>query len=315
MHDPFFLPPPFVPSHPHLRQLCSDAVSFLRVSHRLAENEVKDYIDKKSRELVDLQEKVRAEVELMWDRYMEGPGKYDFPESSRSNSKSRSNDRKGKQTERAQSISPEISGSQVENPILREAAIQPAYTGASLLSASISQMSYMPLPPSVPERVEDNLEELTKKVGTKGDERAVAMSYVFSSLDDAMADKAASDKRRRRKSSDETVEKKDLHGKDSWIDEERNLAMRLGKQTPVKEEEEEETSGRTPRVKTVKEPSPSKVKGSLASGEGKGKGKVTFEEPETHASEKQREKVAESMDIDFNEEDGASHFCFIPVKC
>ena len=242
IHDPFFLPPPFIPSHQHLRDLCGDAVAYLKESHTRFEEDAKSYIVAKSREMRELEEKVRCEVETLWMRYRDGPGRGNMGERSRSPS-----------TE-PQTISPEPirsktfsppprSGqndpsrqSRTINPVLPQASVSSANTSSSLLSASISANAfYTPLPPHpIPNQVDDSIIELSKTLDKQSDARAVAMSQVFSVLDETMGSVKQDESKVSTNSSQ-------ANGRDSWIDEERLI---LAKRAAV---DEEESGGVTPR--------------------------------------------------------------------
>ncbi|ORY35438.1 hypothetical protein BCR39DRAFT_585073 [Naematelia encephala] len=236
VQDPFFLPPPFIPSHPHLHALCNSAVGFLKDAHEDFETEVKHFIALKSRELGDLEEKVRCEVELLWGKYCEGPGKNDQLERSRSASLTRS-----KSKSQDMPLSPPN-----ENPIIRESITSPPYAaGTSLLSASISANGFQVTPPVVAsEKVDNSLMAIASKHDKTSDARAVAMSHVFSALDEAM------DKRRRNSGPKElVVPQDDTDNKDSWIDGEKTLAQML-----ISDKQGEDASeDRTPRARQTKE--------------------------------------------------------------
>lgn len=309
MPDPFFLPPPFVPSHPHLRDLCDQAVTHLKERHALLEDEVKTFIADKAQEMRGLEEKVRCEVELLWERYRDGPGQGDNRGLSRSVSLTRTSEARARSRDRSQAFSPPLSPrrsrGEETNPIALEASRAPAFAAppgsSSLLSMSFSANAISPPPPPVvPPRLDDAIDKLAKDVGKSDDQRAVAMSHMFSVLDDAMAANHASrmDAKKQRKASgtlaapaetrpapapdEQAVTSEDVHGKDSWIDSERALANRmLAKDAKLGEVIEEEIEGRTPRPRTVKELQPV--------GKDKGKSKVTFEEPKPE--EKEHEHV------------------------
>lgn len=318
MPDPFFLPPPFVPSHPHLRDLCDQAVAHLKDRHAKLEDEVKTFIADRAQEMRGLEEKVRCEVELLWERYRDGPGQGDNRGLSRSVSLTRTSEARARSRERSQTFSPPLSPRRSRgegtNPIALEASRAPAFAAppgsSSLLSMSFSANAISPPPPPVvPARLDDAIDKLAKDVGKSDDQRAVAMSHMFSVLDDAMAATHASraDAKKQRKASgsmappaetrpapgpdEQAVTSEDVHGKDSWIDSERALANRmLAKDAKLGEVIEEEIEGRTPRPRTVKELEPV--------GKDKGKNKVTFEEP------KPEEKEHEHVQPNGNAEDG-----------
>ncbi len=281
VYDPFFLPPPFIPSHPHLRELCGGAVGFLQGSHARLEQEVKNYIAAKSKEMRDLEEKVRSEVEMLWEKYRDGPGRGDETERRRSASSSRSKERQPKSPEpiRSKTFSPP----KEMTPILVEADTTPVNPGSSLLSASLSAIAfYAPASRQIPDAVDDSIEELSKTFNKRSDARAVAMSYVFSNMDEAMSSS-------QRRGGKEGMTRQELNGKDSWIDGERIL---LAAGAAVDEGGDD---GRTPRQRTLKE---------LPTMDGKGKERaVKFQESTKPREDTVAENVQETEPTD-DDKDG-----------
>lgn len=326
VHDPFFLPPPFIPSHPHLKDLCTDAVAYLQETHDKYEAEVLEFVAEKAREMRTLEDKVRCEVEMLWNAFLENDQEARANSLSRrgsrvnSRSKSREPVRRfspspvartrvrpsGDSTPSATSsasatlarATPTISRSQPQpqtqsqatNPILNEAARNPAYAvGTSLLSASISANAYQahatsqsPDPEPIGDVADESINRVSRTYGTNDDARAVAMSHVFSVLDDAMASKRPRRRSRSRstgagsvptsatanvpatpKNPDESAvapaaggqsTSTSIHGKDSWIDHDRLLARGVGKEPTIEEESTGNTRQHTPRpASTVKE--------------------------------------------------------------
>jgi hypothetical protein len=154
-----------------------------------------------------------------------------------------------------------------------------------------ANFAHPPPPAPIPPTFDDRIDELARSVNKTSDQRAVAMSHMFSVLEEAMAGDAREGARKQRKisatpnSGRRTGEPQgqdgDLHGKDSWIDGERALANRvLHKEGELSELIEEEMEGRTPRPRTVKE--------LHDEGKGKGRTKVTFEEPTAEAKKEAR---------------------------
>lgn len=261
-------------------------MTFLQGKRDELEAEVSQYVSQKAGEMRELEDKVRCEVEMLWNAFVESDEEARGASLSRRGSRvaSRSKSREPVRTfspppsartrpsrpsgsgflPTVSSQSRSISQSQSNNPILNEAVANPAYpAGGSLLSASISANPHQPVE-STPRSdiVDDSISRVSQTYGTGGDARAVAMSHVFSVLDDAM-----SSKRERRRSRSRsigngsapatTVEPTDgasgpsLHGKDSWIDGERLLAKGGGKE-PTIEEESAGTSGKqTPKPANV----------------------------------------------------------------
>ena len=157
--DPFFLPPPFIPSHPHLRNMCNEAVDYLREKHLRLEDEVREFIAKKSSEMRDLEDKVRVEIEVLWKRYEEVPG-VEGLERSRSRSFTRDEERDkrrdaaGRFTAAKSPTAGGVLSSSTNAPVgditprkplaqsVQSIASPPGPGASSLLSASISANSF-----------------------------------------------------------------------------------------------------------------------------------------------------------------------------
>ncbi|WRT68324.1 uncharacterized protein IL334_005300 [Kwoniella shivajii] len=279
-HDPFFLPPPFIPNHSHLRELCNAAGGYLRESHKTLEDEVKRYISSKAQEMRELEESVRGEVEMLWEKYKDGPGKGEIVERSRSASINKSGDM-------SRPISKDRSlptKEENDNPLAR-ATSSTNLPATSLLAQSLSANTfYAPSPSSnqpasVKDEIEKSLNHVASTYDKRDDSRAVAMSYVFSNLADHMGSSstAGTSQTKRRSSSKGSGET--VPDKDSWIDEERATLRTLNVGGKMSDVEEEDGEGRTPRPSAG---------GELQRREEKGKGrsKVTFEEPEPEIEKK-----------------------------
>ncbi|ORX38595.1 hypothetical protein BD324DRAFT_649953 [Kockovaella imperatae] len=328
--DPFFLPPPFIPSHPHLRDLCDKAVVHLRRKHDELEHEVREYIHSKSREMMNAQEKVRKEVELLWGKYQAGPGAAEDPERRKSldapTPQTLGQERRDSRTGRSSSfksatpLSAQSHGQTPSNPILMEAARNPAYpAGASLLSASLSANPYAATPPApVADAVDDSLASVSKTYSKGSDARAVAMSHVFSVLDEAMASRGPSKvgmsmEDRYVETEYDEAQNEEAEGKDSWIDEESGRSLRA-KGREMLDIPDVSTQGSTPRM-------PSKAQTSVddkSTPKGKGKEKaVKFEDPkveqlirddevfEIEEEEEAAERDADDYVFDFDMDDSA----------
>lgn len=318
IHDPFFLPPPFIPSHPYLRELCDQAVEYLNKTHARKEDEVRSFIAMKAHEMAEIEEDVRCEVDMLWTKYMEGPGRTQ-PVQNRSRSASVNRTQLSRQVSRdveAQrafsppAIAPPVNGvipGSGENPILAESVASPPYpSGTSLLAQSLSANAYQPPPPRAPPAVEDAIEhslgELYK--GRNSLNKEVAMSYAFSVLDESMGSL-----RRRSTSSDrDKVDVSDgladVHNKDSWIETERAQMTRMGASGPMETVAEDgsadglSTTPRAPRQAPERHPSK----------KGKEKQRVKFEEPtkDHDASPPAGDLDHEDYVFDFELEDGVS---------
>ncbi|WVR07443.1 hypothetical protein IAU60_004484 [Kwoniella sp. DSM 27419] len=281
-HDPFFLPPPFIPSHPQLRDLCNSAGDFLREAHSKAEEDVKHYIHARAQAMRELEEKVRAEVEMLWDKYRTGPGQGENVERRRSVSASRSGELSRPISKDRSVVSPSDPD---DNPIAK-AATSPGSNAqppaSSLLAQSLSANTfYAPppattAPPSVKDEVQKTLDQVAKTYGKQDDNRAVAMSYVLSNLGEHMGGGASSTANQTRRRSSSASNGHALPDKDSWIDEERMTLSSAGSAVDKMSVVEEENAGKTPKPKAAglervdKEPDVERTKG---------RGKVTFEEP------------------------------------
>ena len=259
----------------------------------MIEHEVRVFIAEKSYEMRRLEDDVRNEVELLWNKYANVPGKKEEMERSRSTSANRDVDSHRRRESVTRFISPSaapVTSAPTSNPVSEPAlASPPSNAAGSLLSASLSANAfYKPTPPAVANKVEDSILELSQTVDKQSDARAVAMSHMFSVLDDVMDGQARKQRRASANKTREEVEqeearaasdliKDDFHQKDSWIDEERK----------VLEEAED---------KDVTTPKPSSSK-SLP--EEKGKKAVKFEEPEKpQKSPQTQEDLPEDRDND-----------------
>jgi hypothetical protein len=298
VQDPFFLPPPFIPSHPHLRQICASAVSHLNESHDKLESEVREYIAKKAKEMRELEEKVRVEVEVLWEKFKDGPGEV---EGGRSSSTSRGKEERrvsiAKDTSNTQRTfvnAKTRSGAPASNPILDEtAASSSTFVGAgSLLSASLAANTFhAPPPKKIADQVDTAIEELGKTYPKASDARAVAMSYMFSALDDAMGKEGKPNKVDGVLPTQEEGGEGsgDRNERDSWIDGERRV-MREGilhKEKAVLEKADDQDETKP-------------VEGKV---DVKGKRAVTFEEPDRKATEEAADE-GELEDVGGAVEDG-----------
>ena len=243
-----------------------------------------DYITTKAREMRNLEEQVRLEVELLWEKYRDGPGR---EHSERRMSSLSQLVELHRPTSKETAFSPTVPAI---NPILAEAATSPAYpAGSSLLSASISANTfYSAQPPAVTSRVDISIDEISKATGVQSSAREQAMSFVFSSLDEAMAP--------RRKNNKGSTMTQDLAGKDSWIDAERRILSDRVAKLEVADGESQQTTPK-PRISNLR---------AETIGEGHEKKVVKFEEPEAshEADLSQPELDRQIDDIDC---DGMSH--------
>jgi hypothetical protein len=210
-HDPFFLPPPFVPSHPHLATLTKEATAYLQEVTDRNEADIQNYIEGKTTEMRKLEEQVRCEVEMLWKKYLESNAEAREITTRRRGSKVDSRS-KSRETIRKFSPSPNASfrqkmnldptpGSQEAgpssvNPITELARREPAYSGPSLISASFAANAHRP-PPSASDQkdrsVANSIANTIASIEHKHDKRSTvkeqAMSHVFTSFDANMADR------------------------------------------------------------------------------------------------------------------------------
>ncbi|WVF72737.1 hypothetical protein IAT40_007555 [Kwoniella sp. CBS 6097] len=289
-HDPFFLPPPFIPSHSHLRDLCNGAGEYLKEAHHRLEDDVRHYIAAKAQEMRELEEQVRGEVEMLWEKYAAGPGR---GEEELKRGRSTSSSRQGDFSRPISKERVEPTNEPSDNPIMK-AATSPSSNamppGTSLLAQSLSANTfYAPAPTknapsSVRDEISKTLDEVANTYGKKGDDRAVAMSYVLSTLNDHMggSTSAASGTSQARRRSSAGSNGNVPQDKDSWIDEER-ATLRAGAGTGagavngrMSAVQEEDAENRTPRPLPSRQLQP---EGKRDGEKSKGKGKVTFEEP------------------------------------
>jgi hypothetical protein len=216
IHDPFFLPPPFIPSHPHLRDLCKESVAYLQEVQHRHEEDIQTYIQGKANEMRKLEEEVRCEVEMLWHKYLETNAEAREVTTRRRGSKVDSRS-KSRETIRKFSPSPNASyrkpvnfgpelktssgnsaaGPSSVNPIADLASREPAYLAPSLISASITANAHRaPPPPAQPKdqaasnNMDDEIASVEQKYDKKSVQREVVMSHVFSTLDANMANKA-----------------------------------------------------------------------------------------------------------------------------
>ncbi|WWC90792.1 uncharacterized protein L201_005729 [Kwoniella dendrophila CBS 6074] len=286
-HDPFFLPPPFIPNNPHLRDLCDGAGDYLKGAHKKLEDEVKRYISSKTQEMRELEEKVRGEVEMLWLKYKDGPGKDDVIERERSSSISRTGSI-SRPISKDRSTEALNNKSNNDNPIAKVAtspSINPP--NSSLLAQSLSANTFYAPPPSnnPPSSVKDEISKTLSQVAStydkRDDSRAVAMSYVLSNLNDHMGNSSTNGTSQSRRRSSSKSNGEPVPDKDSWIDDERaTLRGNLGHENRMSAVEEEEGEGRTPKPKNVRQ-----LQSEKKEDKGKGKGKVTFEEPKAETED------------------------------
>ncbi|WVQ74839.1 hypothetical protein IAR50_004446 [Cryptococcus sp. DSM 104548] len=293
-HDPFFLPPPFIPSNPHLKDLCDQAEGHLKWVHSKLEEEVRQFISERTLELRNLEDSVRQEVETLWSKYLTIPG-HEGAARERSASTSRTRESVSRISNPSNVFSPpkrfdgnsfQPSPSSASNPIMQSAnapATSAVPNGTSLLAQSLSATSFYPAPSSNPigeegsmtagvrDEMDDTISQVAKTYGTKGDSRAVAMSYVFSSLAENMGGPSQA----ARADDEEETPGPGSHKKDSWIDDESENARRMQKYQLDAVVEESEGDGKTPRAAQAKELPDDKERKDK-----KGKGRVKFEEPE-----------------------------------
>ena len=293
---------------------------------------MRHFISLKTLELRDMEEKVRGEVELLWDKYRNGPGKEEISRQ-RSASISRTRESSSRAPEPS-SVFPPPRNPQSQksfqatppsphatpNPIM-QASIAPATSalpnGTSLLAHSLSQASFFPQPAinelgtdgEVPEEMRDEIDhtisEVARTYGKKGDSRAVAMSYIFSSFAENMGG-ATQVSRVNQEEAESPENTGEAPNKDSWIDQETDTA-RMARPTDQLDAvvEEDSADGATPRPKQTK-PLRDDEKSGEKSKKGKEKAKVKFEEPEK-PGKSSRSADGDKTPTNTSEEEGKLH--------
>ncbi|KAK4689490.1 hypothetical protein P7C73_g611, partial [Tremellales sp. Uapishka_1] len=218
--DPFFLPPPFIPASPHLRDLCIQAVAHLHDEHARLEVQVREFVQQKSNEMKNLEEKVRSEVELLWKKWEAGPGRYEKQQLRR---RSASLTRASEATrQKVSEFTHQPSGLQnlsSGSAELEEKAEEEAYFPPSLLAASLSANTFQAPPPRM--NVPDTIEPLSH---VRSNDKDLAASYMISHFEQAQEGRKPSKNQKATAHIEEDDE--DIRGKDSWIGMERNEARK-----------------------------------------------------------------------------------------
>lgn len=289
--DPFFLPPPFIPNDYKLREMCKSAVVTLQDKRSEIEADIVAYVNKRMEDMRQLEDQVRGEVEVLWTRYADGHK----PETERTPSSSRPREsfdgKKDKEVpftdlETPSGVTPsvpKISGQ--HNVHLAQNAT------SSLLAASISANAFHAPPPK--QFDENKLEHIAKTVSREqGVDREVAMSYAFSTMEEAALARGNKKKEEEVAEEVEVEVEEEEKGIDSWIGLERAQAKkrleRLMKRqsepdkegTPEKSDPPEE-----PEAKAKKDDDKAENGELAAAGAGAEKKKgVKFQEPEPEVS-------------------------------
>lgn len=312
VQDPFFLPPPFMPSHPYLHDLCKAAVESLNDKHAKIEREIGEYIAARNVELRRVEDQTRAEVETLWNRYIRGPGAGEVTDRRRgsiipttSSSRSPSRSRVAFDTTGSRPAAPAAA----ESPVAPVSVPPPASraTGAigtaSLLSASLSANAFHAPPPRAARNVnEDEFEQLTKSISNEpGVSREVAMSFAFQTIEEHMgAAAAASTSSHRRKAEahrearlekqEEEQKEDEKEGIDSWIGLERAQERR-----------------RVSKAEHEHEHAEAEAAATNGDGGKERKGKVTFQEPSKERRDSKDEEEEEVLDA-ANDDEGELAF-------
>ncbi|BEI81937.1 hypothetical protein CcaverHIS002_0210970 [Cutaneotrichosporon cavernicola] len=267
--DPFFLPPPFIPRHPVLREMCKLAVERLHEKHSEIDRDIRQYIATRTGDMRAVQAQVRAEVEALWDRYSDGPGAGDETTRRRGSGSAGARERSASPailrqsfdggdrrpstttTRRSTSRPRERTRERIPTTELdRPSGVVPSppvlFTGqhnahtaqaaASLLSASLSANAFhAPTHRMRKEPDVANIDEIVKAASAEpGLSKEVAMSFAFSAMDEHAAAMGRGRRERSRtlERALETaeVEQEDAEkGVDSWISLERADAARRAK--------------------------------------------------------------------------------------
>ncbi|CAK9782843.1 hypothetical protein CC85DRAFT_312743 [Cutaneotrichosporon oleaginosum] len=271
--DPFFLPPPFIPSHAVLREMCKLAVERLHEKHDEIDRDIREYISKRANDMRRIEDQVRAEVEALWDRYSEGPGAGDETTRRRGSGSVPTRDRSASPAvqrqsfdggERRPSMTARRSTSRTRDrsvpripiadldgpsgvvpdppaPFTGQHNAHTAQAAASLLSASLSANAFHAPPQRM--KKEADIDELVKEsaLADPGLSKEVAMSYAFSAMDEHAAARGRGRRERAKtleRAAEAAEEQQEEEEKkiDSWINLERADAARRVKR---------ETSGMT----------------------------------------------------------------------
>lgn len=285
--DPFFLPPPFIPSHAKLREMCKSAVVKLQDKRGEMEADIVAYVNARVEDMRRLEDEVRGEVEVLWNRWADAHAQPSEPAAAPAKPRESFDGKKVEpkkevpftDLERPSGVTvspPKISGQHNFHAAQNQTS--------SLLAASISANAFHAPPPK---QFDDNkLENIAKTVSREqGVDREVAMSFAFSAMEE-QALKHGRRKKEEEKAEDVEVEvEEEEKGIDSWIGLERAEARKRVERGARRESTA--TTEKTEKTEKPAEPADEKAKDKAENGEPVGEKKkgVKFQEPEKGAKE------------------------------
>lgn len=223
MPDPFFLPPPFIPSHHKLREMCKSAVVKLQDKRGEMEADIVAYVNARVADMRRLEDEVRGEVEVLWSRWADAHAQPNEPAAAPTKPRESFDGKKEvpfTDLERPSGVTaspPKISGQHNIH------AAQNATS--SLLAASISANAFHAPPPK---QFDDNkLENIAKTVSREqGVDREVAMSFAFSTMEEQAFKHGRRAKEEKEAEEVEVEVEEEEKGIDSWIGLERAEARK-----------------------------------------------------------------------------------------
>lgn len=312
MPDPFFLPPPFIPSHAKLREMCKSAVVKLQDKRGEMEADIVAYVNARVEDMRRLEDEVRGEVEVLWSRWADAHAQpseqHPAPPKPRESFDGKKDGKKEvpfTDLERPSGVTvspPKISGQHNYHAAQNQTS--------SLLAASISANAFHAPPPK---QFDDNkLENIAKTVSREqGVDREVAMSFAFSTMEE-QALKHGRRKKEEEKAEDVEVEvEEEEKGIDSWIGLERAEARKRVERGTRRQSAAASAAENAEKARAAsadakeKGKEKEKDKGKTENGEPSGEKKkgVKFQEPEKSAKDSKDAKDAKESAKDGEKED------------
>ncbi|EKD02413.1 hypothetical protein A1Q2_03305 [Trichosporon asahii var. asahii CBS 8904] len=310
--DPFFLPPPFIPSHAKLREMCKSAVVKLQDKRGEMEADIVAYVNARVEDMRRLEDEVRGEVEVLWSRWADAHAQpseqHPAPPKPRESFDGKKDGKKEvpfTDLERPSGVTvspPKISGQHNYHAAQNQTS--------SLLAASISANAFHAPPPK---QFDDNkLENIAKTVSREqGVDREVAMSFAFSTMEE-QALKHGRRKKEEEKAEDVEVEvEEEEKGIDSWIGLERAEARKRVERGTRRQSAAASAAENAEKARAAsadakeKGKEKEKDKGKTENGEPSGEKKkgVKFQEPEKSAKDSKDAKDAKESAKDGEKED------------
>jgi hypothetical protein len=297
--------------------MCKAAVVALQERHNEIERDIRDYISQRAQDMKRLEDQVRAEVEALWDRYVQGPlGGQDVDRrgsvSIRASipapgtrvtsgtdavpTRTKSLEKIDKAFERDREVDGLPSGVVPDPPSIgSQFNAHTASASASLLSASLATNVFHAPPPRRAAQNIDDIEALAKNASRDGAvSREVAMSFAFS----AMEEHAGAASRRRNTPAQE--QKQDL--KETEAVEEEGEEREKGIDSWIAMERSQATNALAEEVADPIAPVKAEPSDDVASNVDK-KGRVHFQEPDKSAKDKEPKVEQEDTPDDEDEDD------------